>query len=98
MFSVPRTEAPYAVSNNVPTDIPKDDEEKVLLKAGLTKYQIAWRRHEIATYYQGIVEDFAVECPLIPEDSFLSGGSPAFAHEEIQYVKSTVRDPLITAE
>src|ERR1039458_108707 len=46
-FFVPWTEDPYAVSNNVPTDIPKDDEEKVLLKAGLTKYQIAWRRHEL---------------------------------------------------
>ena len=97
-FFVPWTEDPYAVSNQVPLDIPKDDEEKVLLKMGLSKQQIAWRRHEIVTTYQGIVEDFNQECPLTPEDAFISGGSPAFAHEEIDYVKSTVREPRLTAE
>jgi hypothetical protein len=97
-FFVPYTEDPYASSSQRFTDIPKDDEEKVLLKAGLTKQQIAWRRVEIATTYQGIVEDFNVENPLVPEDAFLSGGSPAFAREEIEYVKKTVREPLLTAE
>ena len=97
-FFVPYTEDPYAVSNQIPRDIPKDDEEKVLIKSGLTKYQIAWRRIEIATTYQGIVEDFNVENPLTPEDAFLSGGFPAFAHEEREYVKSTVRAPRLTAE
>ncbi len=97
-FFVPWIEDPYAVSNQIPKDIPKDDEEKILLKLGLTKQQIAYRRIEIATTYQGIVEDWNVECPLTPEDAFLSGGVPAFAHEEISYVKSTVRDPRLTAE
>ena len=97
-FFVPWTEDPYAVSNQIPKDIPKDDEEKVLLKAGLSKYQIAWRRIEIVTTYQGIVEDFNVECPLTPEDAFLAGGFPAFAHEEREYVKQTVRAPRLTAE
>lgn len=97
-FFVPWTEDPYAVSNQIPNDIPKDDEERVLLKAGLSKYQIAWRRIEIATTYQGIIEDFSVENPLTPEDAFISGGQPAFAREEIDYVKSTVREPRLTAE
>ncbi len=97
-FFVPWTEDPYAVSNQIPRDIPKDDEEKVLLKAGLTKEQVAWRRIEIATTYQGIIEDFQVECPLTPEDAFLAGGFPAFAHEEREYVKTTVRPPRLTAE
>lgn len=97
-FFVPWTEDPYAVSNQVPNDIPKDDEEKVLLKAGLTKFQIAWRRIEIATTYQGIVEDFSVENPITPDEAFIAGGSPAFAYEEKQYVQSTVRPPKLTAE
>ena len=97
-FFIPWTEDPYAVSNQVPKDIPKDDEEKVLLAAGLTKYQIAWRRIEIATTYQGIIEDFMVENPLEPNDAFQSGGHPAFAYEEQQYVLSTVREPRLTAE
>ena len=97
-FFVPWTEDPYAHTNQIPNDIPKDDEEKVLLKAGLSKGQIAWRRIEIVTTYQGIVEDFNVECPLTPEDAFLSGGFPAFAHEEREYAQATVRAPLLTAE
>lgn len=97
-FFVPWTEDPYATTNQLARDIPKDDEEKVLLKAGLTKQQISWRRIEIATTYQGIVEDFQVECPITPEEAFLSGGAPAFAHEETDYVKSTTREPRLTAE
>ena len=97
-FFVPWMEDPYAVSNAVPNDIPRDDEEKTLVKIGLSKRQIAWRRAEIATYYQGIVEDFNVECPTTPEDAFLAGGFPAFAHEERDYVNSTTRPPQLTCE
>jgi intein/homing endonuclease len=98
-FFVPWTEDPHAVSNQIPTDCGmKDDEEKALLKSGLTKYQIAWRRHEIATTYQGIVEEFNVENPLEPNDAFRSSGFPAFAYEEQQYATSSVREPLLTAE
>ena len=97
-FFVPWTEDPYAVSSQIPKDIPKDEEERTLLKIGLSKEQVAWRRIEIATTYQGIVEDFAVECPITPEDAFLSGGSPAFAREELDYVRSTVRPVRLTAE
>ncbi len=98
-FFVPWTEDPHAVSNQIPKDIGlKDDEEKVLLKAGLTKYQVAWRRHEIATTYQGIVEEFNVENPLEPNDAFRSSGFPAFAYEEQQYATASVREPLLTAE
>lgn len=97
-FFVPWTEDPYCTSNQIPDDIPRDDEEKVLLKAGLSRQQIAWRRIEIATTYQGIVEDFAVENPLEPNDAFIAGGFPAFAHEERDYVTSTTCDPQLTAE
>lgn len=97
-FFVPWTEDPYAVSAQVPKDIPRDDEEKTLLKIGLSKNQIAWRRFEIATTYQGIVEAFNVECPLTPEDAFLAGGHPAFAYEERDYVTATVRPPIVTGE
>lgn len=97
-FFVPWTEDPYCVTKQIAKDIPRNDEEKVLLKIGLSKEQISWRRIEIATTYQGIVEDFAVENPLEPTDAFVSGGFPAFAHEEQQYAQSTVRDPSLTAE
>lgn len=97
-FFVPWTEDPICSTRQIARDIPRDDEEKVLLKAGLTKEQISWRRIEIATNHQGIVEDFNVEYPLTPEDAFIAGGTPAFAHEEREYVESTIREPRLTAE
>jgi len=97
-FFIPWTEDSHAYSNQVPTNIPNDDEEKTLPAIGLSKQQIAWRRHEIATQYEGITEKFMVENPLEPSDSFIASGFPAFAHEEHAYVNDTVRDPQLTAE
>ena len=97
-FFVPWTEDRHCVSNQIPNDIPRDDEEKVLCQLGLTKQQIAWRRLEIATTYQGNVENFAVQNPIDWKESFLSTGQPAFAREEQDYVNRTVREPRLTAE
>lgn len=94
-FFVPYTENPWCRSDPARLNerIPCNDEEKVLLAAGVDERNIAWRRVQIDTEYAGIVEDFAQENPITPDEAFISLGRPAFAHDEHSYVASTVCDP-----
>lgn len=98
-FFVPYTEDPYASADpRLAKDAPIDDEEKILLKAGVSRAQIAWRRITIATEYRGIIEDFNQENPISPEDAFRSSGSPAFGPDERSIVKASVKEPFMRGE
>lgn len=98
-FFVPYTEDPYAVADpRLAKDAPIDDEEKILMRSGVTRAQIAWRRISIATEYRGFVDDFNQENPISPEDAFVSTGSPAFGPDERAICKASVREPLARGE
>lgn len=89
---------PMARSRQVPQDIPRDDEERALLRAHVPKEYIAYRRSEIATTYKGIVEDYEQENPETPTQMFIAGGLPAFASEERDWACKYVCEPKITCE
>ena len=71
-------------------DAPADDEEKVLMKAGVTRAQIAWRRWALNSRCQGYVEKLHAEYPFTWEEAFVASGDPAFTTEEIRYAEATV--------
>lgn len=98
-FFAPWTDDPTAVKDPaLAADAPRDDEERTLLKLGVTKAQLAWRRIEIHTKYKGIAEDFGVENPYNPNDAFIATGYPAFAQDELQFLTSTVKPPVYSGE
>jgi len=76
-------------------DAPIDDEEKELIKMGLTKAQLAWRRLKIASpECGGSVEMFHQEFPTNAEESFVVSGLPAFEMVEINWAKKKLRKPI----
>ena len=98
-FFAPWTEDPTAVADErLAADAPRDDEERTLMKIGITRAQLAWRRKQIATDYKGIVEDFNIENPYTPEDAFTATGYPAFAPDELRFMLETVKPPLHVGE
>lgn len=72
-----------------------DDEEQELVKQfKATLAQLAWRRSVLSTECQGRVEMFHQEYPHTPEVAFISSGAPAFDAKEINYARSTLREPI----
>jgi hypothetical protein len=73
---------------------PIDKEEKELLRRGLTKAQLAWRRIQIASpQCGGMVEMFHQEYPTTWEESFITSGFPAFNEIERQWASANIKDP-----
>lgn len=71
-----------------------DKEEKELLKMGLTKEQLAFRRIKIASpECGGLVELFHQEYPVSWQESFITSGSPAFNEVERQWANKNVKPP-----
>jgi hypothetical protein len=98
-FFAPWTEDPTAKADiKIAADAPRDDEEKRLIKFGVAREQIAWRRVQIATKYKGLVEDFQIENPYTPEEAFIATGYPAFAQDELAFLTSTVKPPVYNGE
>jgi hypothetical protein len=89
---------PYATTDHIPKDIPRDDEEKLLVKAGVSKMQIAWRRQEIRGRYRGKVELFQMENPSDPDECFMSALMPAFSPEERIWASQTVDSQFIVGD
>jgi hypothetical protein len=89
------TDDPACVADaSIAKDAPRDKEEKELLKRGLTKSQLAWRRLKIASpECGGLVELFHQEFPTNWEESFITSGFPAFEEVERQYAASQVKKP-----
>jgi len=79
---------------SIAKNAPIDKEEKLLLKRGLTKAHLAWRRMKIASpECGGLVELFHQEFPTTWEESFISSGFPAFEEAERQWAAANVRKP-----
>jgi hypothetical protein len=75
-------------------DAPIDKEEKDLIKRGLTKAQLAWRRQKIASpECGGLVEMFHQEFPVTWEESFITSGFPAFEEQERQWANANTKKP-----
>jgi hypothetical protein len=73
---------------------PVDKEEKDLLKRGLNKAQLAWRRLKIASPdCGGLVDMFHQEFPTTWEESFITSGFPAFEEVERQWAQHNVKNP-----
>jgi len=89
---------PYAVTKIIPRDIPKDDEERVLLRAGVSKVTIAWRRQEIRGRYRGKVELFEMENPTDPDSAFTKSAMPAFSQEERVWSAQTVENNFVNGD
>lgn len=63
----------------VPPDFVLTEEERVLKdRFELTDEQLAWRRHEIKTYFENRPDGFVEEYPATPEEAFLHSGRPFF--------------------
>jgi hypothetical protein len=89
------TDDPACVADPaIAKDAPRDKEEKELLKAGLTKAQLAWRRLKIASpECGGLVEMFHQEFPCNWEESFITSGFPAFEEVERSWAAANVTKP-----
>jgi hypothetical protein len=75
-------------------DAPIDEEEKDLLKRGLSRAQLAWRRMKInSPECGGFVDNFHQEFPVTWEESFITSGMPAFTPDEKRWVRKNVRPP-----
>jgi len=79
---------------SIAKNAPMDKEEKELLKRGLTKAQLAFRRIKIASpECGGLVELFHQEYPTTWEESFITSGFPAFAEIERQWASKNTKPP-----
>lgn len=76
-------------------DAPADDEEKILLKSGVNKAQLAWRRWALNTRCQGYIEKLHAEYPFSWEEAFVASGDPAFTTEEIRAADTTKLKPIV---
>jgi hypothetical protein len=95
-YFCPWTQDPYAWADAaLAKDAPIDDEERLLMAAGVGRERIAWRRSEIASRYQGRPELFEMENPSSPDAAFLVSDVPAFSNDEKAWALRTVVDPLM---
>lgn len=77
------------------SDAPADEEERDLLKRGLNKSQLAWRRLKIRSpECSGSVAIFHQEYATTAEESFIASGMPAFELDEINWARKHIRKPL----
>ena len=98
-FFVPWMEDPYSRADpSIAADAPIDDEERILLKSGVDRAQLAWRRRSIATDFGGRIQGFMEENPSSPEEAFISTGMPAFTTEEQHIVSLSVKKPVEQGE
>lgn len=78
----------------IAADAPADDEEKELVKLGVTKEQLAWRRLKISSpECGGLVELFHQEYPTTWQESFVTSGFKAFEEAERSWANSKVTEP-----
>jgi hypothetical protein len=90
---------PYAHADpRIAKDAPIDDEEKLLIKAGIPLDKIAWRRQEIKGRYRGKIELFEMENPSDPESAFMTAEMPAFSPDEKAWSMQHVSDKLFRAD
>lgn len=88
-YFCPWMKDPYAVADERIAKAPFDNEETVLLKTGVSKAQIAWRRQEIKGRYRGKVELFEQENPSDPLGCFTQSEMPAFSLEEKAWARES---------
>lgn len=77
-------------------DAPATDLERELMAKpfNATRKQIAWMRITLESKCQGYEKKFLQEYPHTESVAFTSTNDPAFTPEEINFSKTTVRDPL----
>lgn len=76
-------------------DAPSTDLERELMRDfKASKAQIAWMRNTLESKCQGYEKKFLQEYPHTPSVAFISMNDPAFTPEEINFSKSTLRNPV----
>ena len=80
-------------------DAPADDYERWLMREfKCTNGQIAWWRATLETECKGNMALMGQEYPASPEEAFVSTGDPAFERDELEHVRTLVRDPEIVGD
>ena len=97
-YFCPWMKDPYALADketteSVKDDAPIDEEERILMRAGVDIRRIAWRRREIRSTYRGRKELFEMENPSDPQSCFLQGEMPAFSLEEKAWAVESIVEP-----
>lgn len=85
----------------VPHDWVLTEEERLLKdRFELRDEQLAWRRHEIETYFKNRPDGFIEEYPATPEEAFLHSGRPFFQPLLVQRLASLAakRTPVFRGE
>ena len=78
-------------------DAPADDYERWLMREfSCDKGQIAWWRATLENECKGTLAIMQQEYPASPEEAFIATGDPAFEHNELEYARSKLRDPVAT--
>lgn len=70
-----------------------DYELKLIEHHGLTLAQINWRRHKIATDFDGDIEWFNQEFPATPHEAFVSTSRTVFNKERLMEMMAAVVEP-----
>ena len=74
---------------------PYDEYEEWLVKEfGCTEQQIAWWRSTLETECKGVLSTMQQEYPASAEEAFVITGDPTFQVGELEYVRSTLTEPL----
>jgi len=68
--------------------------EQILVKMGVDREQLAWRRYMLTTEYHGDDALFANQFPATEEEAFLSAGRNVFTAEEVAKARDTIREPI----
>jgi hypothetical protein len=92
-YFCPWMKDPYAFADpTIAKDAPIDEDERALMKSGVERAQIAWRRQEIRGRYRGKKELFEMENPSDPLSCFSQVELPAFSLEEREFAVRNVTD------
>lgn len=77
------------------SDAPSNDYERFLMNdMKLSRSQVAWYRWNLEVKCAGSIVKMRQENPTVPEEAFISSGTPAFDIEEMAKAAKTVKDPL----
>jgi hypothetical protein len=76
-------------------DAPANEYERFLMRElHCTKSQVAWYRWNLEVKCAGSIAKMRQENPSVPEEAFISSGTPAFDIEEMAKAKKSECDPI----
>lgn len=73
-------------------------EEQALLRAGLDRHQLAWRRRILRDDFHGDEAAFRNQFPLDDVEAFLAGGANVYTAAQVARARGCIREPIWTGE